>query len=567
MLVENLNATGCNPEVAAFRAATRAVLENHAFAEAARGVLTECKTLIGVDTGFVAMCAPKSEGFELFVIDPGHLDSGSLELEIAAGSSAQLRQLGSRAVALGRSVFANDLSKNATVGLVPDRPPLQNVLCAPILISGEVTAILALIDKPGGFAAADQELVEVFAELIAVAMLRSRTVSGFKEALSEATSVLSRSLDPELVVTTLLERLRWLVSFDHATIMVVEDSSRVSIRTVFDGDRITHIAPEERTQLDTSDYPIVQDILTNGTTVLISDLRTQPEGILPANGSEEASWMGIPLFARSHVVGLFFLSKREPDYFNEGHVELIEAMSSQASVVIENAILFEQMKASTARMQLLSRRLVEIQESERRHIARELHDEAGQTLISLRYGLRLLEREISKGHNVSTRVAALMMETDAAIDGLRRLAADLRPASLDHLGLEAALRQLLRSTSANVGLKVQFKARGFTSERLPPTVETALYRVVQEAVTNVARHAQATRVDVFMEHRDDRVMVMIEDDGTGFEPDRVLEDHFGLLSMRERAEALDGSLTVESAPGAGTTIVVEVASADPHSDR
>ena len=119
-------------------------------------------------------------------------------------------------------------------------------------------------------------------------------------------------------------------------------------------------------------------------------------------------------------------------------------MSSQASVAVENAVLFEQMQASTARMQSLSRRLVEAQESERRIIARELHDEAGQALASLRYGLRLLEREIGEGGDATERVAELVQRTDAVIDGLHRLAADLRPASLDHLGLAAALRQYSR---------------------------------------------------------------------------------------------------------------------------
>jgi signal transduction histidine kinase len=99
-------------------------------------------------------------------------------------------------------------------------------------------------------------------------------------------------------------------------------------------------------------------------------------------------------------------------------------------------------------------------------------------------------------------------------------------------------------------------------------VETALYRVVQEAMTNVVRHARATRVDVLAEQRGDRVMVMIEDDGVGFEPERVQRgDHFGLLGLAERAEALGGTLTVESKPGGGTTVVVEVPSADPHPDR
>jgi len=216
----------------------------------------------------------------------------------------------------------------------------------------------------------------------------------------------------------------------------------------------------------------------------------------------------------------------------------------------------------------VARRLVEAQERERRHVARELHDEAGQALASLRFGLRLLEREAAEGGAVTVRVAELIRTTDAVIDGLHRLAADLRPASLDHLGLDAALRQYSRSTAATFGLDVRFKARGFTGERLPPVVETALFRVVQEAVTNVVRHARASRVDVLLEHRGDRVLAMVEDDGAGFEPDRVQSgEHFGLLGLRERAEALDGSLTVESAPGAGTTLVVEVASADPHPDR
>jgi signal transduction histidine kinase len=136
------------------------------------------------------------------------------------------------------------------------------------------------------------------------------------------------------------------------------------------------------------------------------------------------------------------------------------------------------------------------------------------------------------------------------------------------LGLDAALRQYSRSAGAKFGLAVRFKARGFGGERLPAAVETALYRVVQEAMTNVVRHARATRVDVLLERRGDRVIAVVEDDGAGFEPDRVQGgEHFGLLGMRERAEALGGRLTVESAPGAGTTIVVEVASADPHPDR
>jgi len=278
--------------------------------------------------------------------------------------------------------------------------------------------------------------------------------------------------------------------------------------------------------------------------------------------------MGVPLFARGDVTGLFSLSKREPGYFSQEHVKLAEAMSSQASVAVENAILFEQMQAATARMQALSRRLVEVQEDERRHIARELHDEAGQILTSLRFGLLLLKQDADAGQSVSDRVTDLVQKADSVIDGLRRLAADLRPASLDHLGLEPAVRQLTRSAAADQGLETRFKARGFSGKRLPAVIETALYRIVQEAMANVVRHAKATRVDVLLEHRGERVMVMVEDDGIGFELGQVQRGHhYGLLGLEERAEALHGTLTLESSPGAGTTVVVEVPSADPNSDR
>lgn len=278
--------------------------------------------------------------------------------------------------------------------------------------------------------------------------------------------------------------------------------------------------------------------------------------------------MGVPLFARGDVAGLFSLSKREASYFSEEHVRLAEAMSLQASVAVENAVLFEQMQAATLRMKALSRRLVETQENERRHISRELHDEAGQALVSLRYGLRLLEREIDEGGSADRRVADLVQQTDAVIDGLHRLAADLRPATLDHLGLEAALRQYLRSAGSKFDLRVRFKARGFGRERLPAAVETALYRVVQEAMTNIVSHARATRVDVLLENDGERVLVMVEDDGVGFDLEEVRgRDHLGLLGLRERAEALGGTLTLESAPGAGTTVVVEVPSVDSHPDR
>ncbi len=705
---------GRSREVAALLTAARAVLENRGFGDAARAVLGACKAILGADAGLVAVGSPGGKGIEVACLDPG-----SLGLTSAGGVPAPLRRLFARASKTGRAVIVNDLAAGTRrASPASDRPTPESALVAPITISGDVAGLVCLINKPGGFSAADSQLAEVFAEMAAVAMVNSRTINGLQkdrngltkevregttqlrdaearfktlvenlpdivtrfdpqlrhlyvspaiqnvtgrppqdyvgrtnrelgtpselvepwdaalrrvfatgrperiefafpaedgarrfdcllvpepesegairsvlsvardvtprwlayeaerrartvaDELREATRALTRSLDREAVLTTLLDCLRRLVPFDRARVMLLEEASRVSVRAIFDGKRVVPLPVEARPEFEATDHPIVQDILTTGAAVLIPDIHAHPGWSLPMDGPAEASWMGVPLFARGNVSGLFSLSKREADYFNEEHVKLAEAVSSQASVAVENAVLFEQMQASTLRLQSLSRRLIEVQENERRDIARELHDEAGQALVSLRLGLRLLEREIGQGGSVTGLVAELVQWTDAVIDGLHRLAADLRPATLDHLGLEAALRQYSRSTASKAGLEVRFKARGFAGERLPTVVETALYRIAQEAMANVVRHASATRVDVLLEHRGDRVLMMVEDDGVGFEPDQAKGgDHFGLLGMKERAEALGGTLTVESTPGAGTTVVVEVASADPHPDH
>jgi signal transduction histidine kinase len=425
-------------------------------------------------------------------------------------------------------------------------------------------AALALEDKLRGTA----DKLRQAEEELRVSRLAEERARHAADALREATVALTRSLDRETVLTTLLDRLRRIIPCDRASVMLLEEAARFSVRAVYDGERVVPLTPEQRQVFDAAEHPVLHRLLADGKARLIPDLDAEAEWSLPADRAGKASWIGVPLFARGDVAGLFSLSTSEPGYFTAEHVELAEAISSQASVAVENAVLFEKMQASTARMQQLSRRLVEAQENERRHISRELHDEAGQALASLRFGLRLLEKDIERGASVSGRVAELMQRTDAVIDGLHRLAVDLRPASLDHLGLEVALRQYTRSVGTSFGLAVRFKARGLKSERLPAALETALYRIVQEAMTNVVRHARATRVDVLVELRGDRVTLMIEDDGIGFDPEASqVGEHFGLLGIRERAEALGGTLTVESSPGAGSTVVVEVASADPHPDR
>jgi signal transduction histidine kinase len=146
-------------------------------------------------------------------------------------------------------------------------------------------------------------------------------------------------------------------------------------------------------------------------------------------------------------------------------------------------------------------------------------------------------------------------------DNLHQLAVNLRPASLDHLGLVTALKQFINDFSRQYDIRVEFEAVGMQEQRLSSEIETAIYRIVQESLTNVVLHARATLVDVLISQRNDYVVATIEDNGVGFLPSTpTVEDHLGLFGMRERVEMLNGRFTIESSPGKGTTVNVEIPS-------
>jgi signal transduction histidine kinase len=245
----------------------------------------------------------------------------------------------------------------------------------------------------------------------------------------------------------------------------------------------------------------------------------------------------------------------------EGRVRKRTAELAQSNELLKNEIA-ERKRAQEVKQQLL-RRLVVVQEEERRRVARELHDQTGQYLTALMLGLEALrEPERSPlGNQVGVaRVQELTMEL---MQETHRLARRLRPAVLDDLGLHGALCHHLEEWSQYAGVSVDFHSPDFDTQRLPPDFETTLYRVVQEALTNVLRHAQAARVSVLLERRGSHVLLIVEDDGAGFDVKAVVDapdarGRLGLIGMQERVEMLGGDLEIESATGAGTTVFVRI---------
>ncbi|HEV7893078.1 MAG TPA: PAS domain S-box protein [Pyrinomonadaceae bacterium] len=215
------------------------------------------------------------------------------------------------------------------------------------------------------------------------------------------------------------------------------------------------------------------------------------------------------------------------------------------------------LRESADRLKVLSRRLIEVQEAERRRLALELHDEVGQILTGLKLSLEMSTRLPAEEAQASIAQAQTLVNELMA--RARKMSLDLRPATLDHLGLLSALLGHIKLYSEQTHVRVQFKHSGLEGQRFPAEIETASYRIVQEALTNVARHAETSEAAVLVWADRQSLTIQIEDRGKGFDTEAALasDDTSGLAGMRERAALLGGHFTVESRPGEGTRLTAE----------
>ena len=247
--------------------------------------------------------------------------------------------------------------------------------------------------------------------------------------------------------------------------------------------------------------------------------------------------------------------KRMEDALRDARDRLEERVA-QRTEELEGAL--DALETEMGRRRDLARRLSTAQEDERRRISRDLHDSAGQLLT----GLSLAFKAVETSGDLPPPTAARLVEAQRIMNDLGRelhgLAVRLRTTSLDDIGLEPTLGQLVAEWSARSGVKAEYHSAGLGPERLPAEVETTLYRVVQEALTNVSKHAGATAVSVVVTRPGAFVSVVIEDNGSGFDPDVAPKGRLGLFGMQERVELVGGTIDIESVPGSGTTVAVQV---------
>jgi signal transduction histidine kinase len=432
-----------------------------------------------------------------------------------------------------RSAGDQQLASSSIFGVLQAR----SALVVPILNGSELLGLLLLVrtDKPDGFSEAVIRQVEWFGSSIAVALdnvrmyHQSLELLAENEALHQITLAILQKLELDEVLKIVCDEAQKMTDADGGSIALLETNSWM---------RIMYCAgesPDKPGRLRASRSHLGRAIHHRSEPLIIHR---------PADRSEAMSRLAIPLQVRNNTIGLLTLFRRTD--FDADNARLMHIFAGQAAIAIDHA----QLTRMVQEMAILE---------ERHRLSRELHDSVNQLLYGISLYTEAALRQLDQGNlDAAKRYLKNIEESDqAALKEMRMLIFGLRPSGLTQMGLQASLAQRLKSVEEKLGLQPSFKWRIIS--HLEPDVEEMLYGIAQEALNNVIRHANARTVSVRLAESEEHITMTIKDDGNGFEPETVSTGGMGLKTMRERAANQNARLKIDSQPGQGTRITVEVA--------
>jgi signal transduction histidine kinase len=465
-------------------------------------------------------------------------------------------------IAHPQSLRLSDISEHPrSYGFPHGHPPMSSFLGVPILIDGTPFGNLYLTEKEHGeqFSEADEEAVTMLSELAGFAIDHARRYTGTLEhrdelqrtvaALNATTQIalaVGAETDLDVILELVAKRGRALVD---ARLLVIELVRRGRLLvSAGAGELPAGLLGKQVPLGDSAASAALRTRRAQRLQEPLTRARFDEHG-LGTLGVEASGGLIVPLIFQNHSYGVLVAIDRVQDgpEFTTDDERLLEAFAASAATAVATA----QSVASERQRQRLA-----AAEAERQRWARELHDDTLQSLSALRVGLSTAKRS-GKPEMLEQAVATAIDHLDEGITNLRALITDLRPASLDELGAGAAIQALgERAERYGIDIDVSIEMayeQGREGQRHIPEIETAMYRIVQEALTNAAKHGGAKRAVVEIHEDETDVRVSVRDDGAGFDPSEHM-DGFGLLGMHERVELLDGTLLVDSAPGQGTTV-------------
>jgi two-component system, NarL family, sensor histidine kinase DevS len=505
--------------------------------------------LTGAKYAALGVIDPSGQSLEKFVVTG--IDA---QTQAAIGDLPRGRGILGALIQDAKPLRLDDLSDDPrSVGFPPNHPPMRTFLGVPILLRGVAYGNLYLTEKAGGvpFTDEDEELTMLLSSQAAVAIENARLYEAATrwlkqlESLNEVSNALVSETDLSRLLDLVADRLRELVQARLVLIALPVTGGDLVVRAT-SGEGADALA-EMRLDKDASKVGrVLGRRRSERVDSIIEDVEVDQE---VARRLGARTGLYVPMILRDRPIGIISAHDKQAGdaRFTDEDVRLAETFAARAAAAVD---LSERVASDALR------RVVSAQELERQRLARELHDETGQALTSILLGLKSFE-DAASPDDVAAATSELRELVVSTLQDVRRLAVELRPKALDDFGLVSALERLVETFREQTGIDVDLEPR-LGDQRLPPDVETTLYRITQEALTNVVKHAQAKRVSIVLTRRDGSVMAVIEDDGRGFGEGRTKEDGLGLLGMSERIALVDGRLNVESSPGSGTTLSIEV---------
>lgn len=531
----------------------RAVVSELDLETVLRRVLEEARELTGASYAALGILDERRHELERFLtvgIDEAtHRDIGALPrgrgvLGVLIGEPQPLR-------------LADVSEHPRSYGFPAGHPRMRSFLGVPVVVGGETYGNLYLTEKDGAepFDEDDEEAIVLLASWAGVAIANARTYRGergrrheLEQAVRalEASTAIARAVggetDLDRVLELIVKRARALVDARGVLILLREGEELVVAQLAGSlGEELRGVRIPLRGSISGS-------VMEHRSSERLAHVRDRLRFAL-AQHVDATTGLFVPLVFRGQALGVLNAFDRGGgEEFTAEDERLLEGFAASAATAVATA----QTVASEG-----LRRSIEASERERQRWALELHDETLQQLASLKVLLSGARRSVDLPA-VQGILATAVEQIDNEIAGLRRLITDLRPPTLDTFGVKAALESLVDRIAGTTGLDVELEVDlAFEGERAAqrhdPATENTIYRIVQEALSNVVKHAEATHVDVLVVEDERTIEIAVRDDGRGFDPDAPHEG-FGVLGMRERASLMDGSLSVEAQPGAGATV-------------
>ena len=477
--------------------------------------------------------------------------------------------LAPRVIASGQTIVCHNPRTDPSLGMdFATRHHVRNVACVPVLNHQlTVVAFIEVTNRRGGalFTHDDLRGLEALALAASVGFQRARLLDRLSEwslsmeMLLGFNAAVNQHLDPMLLIRQLVENAGRFLKADGGMAGLSVQTAGSAAEMICDGlwnrntwhdwqrrwkpqEGLAGFVMENEFPYLSNEYP--SDPLADGE--LARDFAVLQALCVPIKDQHNA------------VIGFFELHRSTPQTpFTWQDAAFLESLANVTAVAIRNAQLLKALEVRGQEIRALSANHVNRLEEERQHISRELHDEAGQILIGIKLALQVAARQIPSEHtSLRHDLDDLRDQVNQATRRLKDLARWLRPPTLDQLGLEVALQQLASDLKNRGGFDVEVRLVALDT-RLPQSWEIALYRVAQEALTNVLRHADAQRATLELQCDEKRLCLIVRDAGKGFDPAAVTGG-LGLLGMKERASMLGGAVRVDSAPGLGTEIRMEV---------